>query len=159
MSRPAQPRSALALIVVAALSLCLNACGSDAIAPTPPLPTGDIVSLRLYIGPWRTEVIVSGGTAAAVPLDPDPYGGGDDPTWLFVHPVPAKGTSLPSITDLEASVSPADTSALAFVRADAFSGLLYRKRRATVPVSLALVQKGTGRMVLGPYVLPFVVEP
>lgn len=145
-SAPARPTAV-------ALSLVLGACG-DSITQTP--PTGEIVSMRVEVGP--DILSAPAGLPDTLHLRPDPYGLGD-PTRLSVQPVSAAGTELPPLSDFEITVTPADPTVVEFVQTGAWGGLLYRHLQATTSMVILLVEKSTGRTVLGPYSIPTTVEP
>jgi hypothetical protein len=156
-------RSAPGWAAVVALSLLFGGC-DDSI--TQPLPTGEIVSLKMEIGPFEKAAYAL-STSGLVPdtlrLGSDGwspyYGDPDDPTSLGVIPVPAEGTALPPLSDLQVGLTPTDTTVVSFIRTGAWGGLLYRKRQAITSVLLVLTEKSTGRTVLGPYSIPTMVEP
>lgn len=156
-------RSAPSGVLVVALSPLFGGC-DDSIIQAP--PTGEIVSLKVEIGPFEKTAYAlsaSGVVPDTLRLGSDGwspyYGDPDDPTSIGVIPVPAEGTALPPLSDFEVGLTPTDTAVVSFVRTGAWGGLLYRKSRAITSVLVVLTEKSTGRIVLGPYSVPTVVEP
>jgi hypothetical protein len=149
------------LIAIAGVSLIGSGC--DSTPMTPAEPPGPVTAMRLRFGPNQTGVSVvtlnADGTVSGAParLEEDYYSAGD-PNWMESTLLNAAGSSLPWLADYELRATPADTTLLSFTPTSALEGLLVRKRSGGTSITFVLIEKSIGRVLLGPYQVPFIVE-
>jgi hypothetical protein len=159
MSLLLRTASRLRLIALTA-GLVLGSACDDSPVSTPADPPGSVTAVILALGPTRTTVVLNAdGSVSGAParLEPDPYSSDDD-TRLKATLLSPPGTSLPPLADYELRVSPSDTTMVGFLRSAPLEGALARKRSGTTSIVFTLVESTSGRVLLGPHIVPFTVE-